>query len=213
LTKLRRMPPWAACSLAVLVLTACAGAAPAPAPGARGTLATAPGAAQAPAATARAAARAPVATSAPVATPAPLETAADGGDPSLDAGGGTPGPACRLVTQQEVEAATSLPFLAGGTEDTGCTFNGDFNKGNFTSVVIDTDPNNTIAAAKVDFTDGHDVTGLGHAAYWSPSVTELWVDAGGNRTLQVQLVLFDISNGQDYLPAAQALAKLALSRL
>jgi hypothetical protein len=200
------MPPWTACTLAVVVLAACGGATSAPASGASGTPASAAGV-QAPAVTA------PAEAPTRVVTPAPVESPGDGGDATPAAGGGTPGPTCRLVTQQEVEAATSLPFLAGVTEDTGCTFNGDFNRGNFTSVVIDTDPTNTIAAAKVEFTDGHDVTGLGHAAYWSPSVTELWVDAGGNRTLQVQLVLFDISNGQDYLPAAQALAKLALSRL
>jgi hypothetical protein len=129
---------------------------------------------------------------------------------TLPDGGGSPGPSCRLVTLEEVEHATNLPFLPGETNDTDCTYDGDGSLNNFTSVVIGTDPNYTIAAAKADFNDGHDVSGIGHAAYWSPSLPELWVELGGNRTFQIQLVQFDL--GPDYLPVALALARIAISR-
>ena len=118
------------------------------------------------------------------------------------------------MTLEEVEKATGLPFLPGETDDgTDCTFNGDDSQNNFSSVVIGADPDNSVAAAKAEFTDGHDVSGMGVPAYWSPSVTELWLDLAGHRPLQVQLVFFDDGTGQDFLPLAQSLARIAISRL
>jgi hypothetical protein len=168
-----------------------------------------PGVSQAPGSIAR-----PTGVAAPVGRTPAAQKAGDGGAATLPGTAGTPGAACRLVTPAEVEHATNLPFLPGETDDgTDCTFNGDDSQNNFTSVVIGIDPNNSVAAAKADFPDGHDVSGLGLPAYWSPSVTELWVDLGGNRPLQVQLVFFDTSTGQDYLPVARSLAQIAISRL
>jgi hypothetical protein len=205
------------CALAALALVACTSTTPSPSGGAGSVAdrtATPPAA--------------PISAATPARDTAPPETPGNGGagtpgnggaatpgnaNATFPAVGGTPGATCRLVTQQEVEHATNLPYTPGEMDGADCTYNGDFSKENFTAVVIGTDFSNTVQAARIEFQDGHDVSGLGHAAYWSPSLTELWVDLGGNRTLQVQLVLFDVSNGQDYLPVAQGLAQIALSRL
>ena len=81
------------------------------------------------------------------------------------------------------------------------------------TIVVATDRENNISGARRDFADGCTVTGLGNDAWWSPSITELWVDLGNGGTLQVQIIPIGSPFDQDYLPIAQTLAKLALSRL
>jgi hypothetical protein len=120
---------------------------------------------------------------------------------------------CRLVTQAEVQQIAALPFAAGRRDGPDCDFVGDSAQGNEMTIVVSTDNQNNISGARRDFADGHTVTGLGNDAWWSPSITELWVDLGGGRTLQVQIVPIDSPIDQDFLPIAQTLAKLAISRL
>lgn len=117
------------------------------------------------------------------------------------------------MTQQEVESATGLPFHAGRQDHTDCEFIGDMSRNNEMTVVVSLDPENNLAGASVDFADGHTVMVLGRDAWWSPSITELWVDLGGGRTLQVQIIPIDTPLGQDLFPVAETLAKLALNRL
>ncbi len=81
------------------------------------------------------------------------------------------------------------------------------------TIVVSTDNANNISGARRDFADGHTVTGLGSDAWWSPSITELWVDLGNGRTLQVQIIPIGSPLDQDYFPIAQGLAKIAISRL
>jgi hypothetical protein len=116
------------------------------------------------------------------------------------------------VTQAEVQQTAALPFAAGRRDGSDCDFVGDTAQGNFTTIVVSTDNQNNISGARRDFADGHTVTGLGLDAWWSPSITELWVDLGGGRTLQVQVIPIDAPIDQDFFPIAQTLAKLAISR-
>lgn len=146
---------------------------------------------------------------------APTPTAATTG--SAPTTGGQPstaaGDPCRLVTQAEVRQAAALPFALGHRDGSDCDFVGDHNQGNDMTIVVSTDNENNIGGARLAFADGHTVTGLGNDAWWSPSITELWVDLGNGGTLQVQIIPIGSPVDQDYFPIAQALAKIALSRL
>jgi hypothetical protein len=137
----------------------------------------------------------------PVPTGGPPPSAAAGADP------------CRLVTQAEVQQAAALRFAVGHRDGSDCDFVGDHNQGNDMTIVVSTDNENNIGGARLGFADGHTVTGLGNDAWWSPSITELWVDLGNGGTLQVQIIPIGSPVDQDYFPIAQALAKIALSRL
>jgi hypothetical protein len=117
------------------------------------------------------------------------------------------------VTQAEVQQAAALPFAIGHRDSSDCDFVGDSTQGNDMTIVVSTDDANNIAGARRDFADGHTVTGLGNDAWWSPSITELWIDLGNGGTLQVQIIPIGSPVDQDYFPIAQALAKIALSRL
>ncbi len=120
---------------------------------------------------------------------------------------------CRLVTQAEVQQAAALPFTPGRRDGSDCDFVGDTTQGNDMTIVVSTDNENNITGARRDFADGHTVTGLGRDAWWSPSITELWVDLGNGGTLQVQIIPIGSPLNQDFFPIAQALGKIALSRL
>ena len=107
---------------------------------------------------------------------------------------------------------TGLPFGPGLRDGSDCDFVGDMSQNNEMTVVVSTDFENNIDGARRDFADGHTVTGLGRDAWWSPSITELWIDLGTGQTIQVQIIPIGSPVDQDYFPVAQALGKIALTR-
>lgn len=95
----------------------------------------------------------------------------------------------------------------GGTE---CEF---IDLTNFASITTSLDTSGgLLEASKLAYPGGRDVSGLGNAVYWAPVVDGLWVDLGNGRTFMILILAADMTT-RDYLPIAQALAQLAISRL
>jgi hypothetical protein len=176
---------------ALLLLAACTGAPPQTQPTARAT---------------------PAADTSPT---APGQATPPGQAASPGTGEQPPGSGmCALLPETEVSQIVGKPATVA--EDQSSPSDCTYNVGDPAELIPDyvfsvRTETGDFTGPKAAFPGGQDITGVGDAAYWAPSVTSLWFSRAGQMYV-VQLILFSDEDG-DPLQIAQGLAQLLLSNL
>lgn len=101
------------------------------------------------------------------------------------------GPVCPLLDGPTVGAILGVEIGNVEGDDTGCTYTTpgeSLMSDDFVTVNVRYD-DGALDFVKLAFSDGEDLEVDGQAAYWSPSITALWVDRDGASTRTVQFVL------------------------
>lgn len=120
------------------------------------------------------------------------------------------GPVCPVLDAATVGTIVGIAVARAEGDATGCTYMTDgasFADGGYVTVNVRIDPI-PLGPVEAAFPDGEALEVDGRRAWWSPTLTALWVDRDGSTTTVVQFVLSpaDVATREHAIALAQALA-------